>query len=122
MRVKRGFASRRRHKSLLKLAKGFRSRRGNVYKVAKRAVNKALTYSHRDRIVRRRDFRRLWITRISAAVRAEGMNYSSFMSGLKKANIDLNRKVLAELAVSNPQAFQQIVAQADAAHKQAVAK
>jgi large subunit ribosomal protein L20 len=115
MRVKRGFASRRRHKKLLKKAKGFQSRRKNVFKVAKRAVTKALTYSHRDRLVRRRDFRRLWITRISAAVRAEGMSYSQFLGGLKKANIGLDRKVLADLAANNPQAFKQIVNQVQAA-------
>lgn len=111
MRVKRGFSSRRKHKSVLKRAEGFRGRRKNCYKLAKRAVQKAMQFSYRDRKVKKRDFRRLWITRINAAVRANGLTYSVFMHGLRQANIDLDRKVLADMAVHDPKAFLEVVAQ-----------
>ena len=98
-RVKRGTVARARHKKVLKQAKGFRGRRGNVYRVAKQAVMKAGQYAYRDRRQKKRQFRSLWITRINAAVRELGMSYSAFMSGLKRANIEIDRKVLADLAV-----------------------
>jgi len=115
MRVKRGVASRRRHKRIIKLAKGFRGRRKNCFKLAKDAVERAAQFSYRDRKVRKRDFRRLWIARINAAARINGLSYSVFMNGLKKAEVDLDRKVLAQLAVENPKAFGQIVEKARAA-------
>src|SRR5688500_1995539 len=100
-RVKRGVTARARHKKVLKQAKGFRGRRKNVYRVAKQAVMKAGQYAYRDRRQKKRVFRALWIARINAAVRELGMTYSSFMSGLKRANIDIDRKVLADLAVAD---------------------
>jgi large subunit ribosomal protein L20 len=109
MRVKRGFTSRRKHKAVLKMAKGYRGRRKSCYKLAKLAVEKGLQYSYRDRRVRKRDFRGLWIVRINAAVRNSGMSYSKFMRGLKLAGVDLNRKVLADLAYSEPTAFSSLV-------------
>jgi len=104
-RVKSSVASRRRRKKTLKMARGFRGARSKLYSVAKRSVDRALAYSYRDRRTRKREFRRLWITRINAAARMHGLSYSVFMRGLKDADITLNRKVLAELAVSDPQAF-----------------
>ena len=95
MRVKRGFASRRRHKRRLKLAEGFRGRRSDCFKLAKRSVEKALQHSYRDRRAKKRDFRGLWIIRINAAARINGVSYSKLMLGLSKANIGLDRKVLA---------------------------
>ena len=104
-------ASRRRRKKILKQAKGYFGRRKNVFTVAKNAVEKALSYSYRDRKTKKRTFRRLWITRINAAVREEGLSYSQFMSRLHKNNISLNRKVLADLAMNQPEAFKELVNQ-----------
>lgn len=107
-RVKTSVASRRRKKRILKMAKGFRGARSKLYSIAKNSVDRALAYSYRDRRVRKRDFRRLWICRINAAARMNGMSYSVFMRGLKEAGINMNRKVLAELAVNDPLAFTEI--------------
>src|SRR6195952_1435589 len=111
-RVKRGVTAHARHKKVLELAKGYRGRRKNVYRVAKEAVMKAGQYAYRDRRVRKREFRALWIARINAAARECGMTYSVFMNGLKKAAIDLDRKVLADLAVFDKPAFAKIADQA----------
>jgi large subunit ribosomal protein L20 len=108
-RVKRGVTAHARHKKILALAKGFRGRRKNVFRIAKQAVMKAGQYAYRDRRTRKRVFRQLWIARINAAARASGVTYSKFMAGLKKANIDLDRKVLADMAVNDPAAFSGIV-------------
>ncbi|KQW76559.1 MAG: 50S ribosomal protein L20 [Methylibium sp.] len=108
-RVKRGVTARARHKKVLELAKGFRGRRKNVYRIAKQAVMKAGQYAYRDRRNRKRVFRRLWIARINAASRSHGITYSRFMAGIKKAAIDIDRKMLAELAVNDPAAFGSIV-------------
>jgi len=113
-RVKRGVTARARHKKVLKLAKGFRGRRGNVYRVAKQAVMKAGQYAYRDRRQKKRTIRALWITRINAAVRELGMSYSAFMAGLKKAGVEVDRKVLADLAVFDKPAFGKFVEQAKA--------
>jgi large subunit ribosomal protein L20 len=113
-RVKRGVTSRARHKKVLKQSKGFRGRRGNVYRVAKQAVMKAGQYSYRDRRQRKREIRSLWITRINAAVREMGLSYSTFMAGLKRANIEIDRKVLADLAVLDKPAFAKIANQVKA--------
>ena len=113
-RVKRGVIARARHKKVLKAAKGYRGRRKNVYRVAKQAVMKAGQYQYRDRRQRKRQFRSLWIARINAAARLEGMKYSTFMNGLKKANIEVDRKVLADLAVFDQPAFAALAAQAKA--------
>ena len=102
-------ASRARRKRVLKSAKGYWGRRSNVWTVAKNAVEKGLGYSYRDRRVKKRDFRKLWIQRINAGARLEGMSYSEFMGKIKKSNIDLNRKVLADLAMNHPEAFKAIV-------------
>ena len=109
MRVKRGMAAHRRHKKYLDLAKGFRGGRSKLYRTAREAVERSLVYSYRDRKVRKREFRKLWILRINAGSRANGMSYSKFMGGLNKAGIVLNRKVLADLAVREPAVFAQIV-------------
>ena len=108
-RVKRGVTAHARHKKILALAKGFRGRRKNVFRIAKQAVMKAGQYAYRDRRTRKRVFRQLWIARINAAARQQGVTYSKFMAGLKKAQIGIDRKVLAELAVSDPAAFGSIV-------------
>lgn len=108
MRVKRGFKARQRRKKVLKLAKGFRGGRSKLFRTAADAVDKALMFAYRDRRVRKRDFRRLWIARINAAARMNDLTYSKFMHGLKVARIDLDRKVLAELAISDPTGFTQI--------------
>jgi len=108
-RVKRGVTARARHKKILALAKGYRCRRKNVYRVAKQAVMKAGQYAYRDRRTRKRVFRALWIARINAGARSHGVTYSRFIAGLKKAQIDLDRKVLADLAVNDPAAFGSIV-------------
>lgn len=108
-RVKRGVTARARHKKVLKLAKGYRGRRKNVFRVAKQAVMKAGQYAYRDRRTRKRVFRRLWIARINAASRELGMTYSQFMNGLKKASVDLDRKTLADIAVHDKEAFAAIV-------------
>ena len=113
-RVKRGVTARARHKKILVQAKGYRGRRKNVYRVAKQAVMKAGQYQYRDRRQRKRQFRSLWIARINAAARLEGMKYSTFMNGLKKANIEVDRKVLADLAVFDQPAFAALAAQAKA--------
>ena len=113
-RVKRGVTARARHKKVLEQAKGFRGRRGNVFRIAKEAVMKAGQYQYRDRRQKKREFRRLWIARINAAVRELGMTYSSFIAGLNKASIDIDRKVLADLAVHDKAAFGRIAEQAKA--------
>jgi large subunit ribosomal protein L20 len=113
-RVKRGVTARARHKKVLELAKGFRGRRKNVYRIAKEAVMKAGQYAYRDRRARKRDFRALWIVRINAAVRESGLSYSVFMNGLKKAGIQIDRKVLADLAVHDAVAFAKIAEQVKA--------
>ena len=109
MRVKRGFKARRRRKKVLKLAKGYRGGRSKLFRTAADAVDKALMYAYRDRRVRKRDFRRLWIARINAAARMNSLSYSKFVHGLKIAGVELDRKVLAELAISDPSGFAQIV-------------
>ena len=113
-RVKRGVTAHARHKKILALAKGFRGRRKNVFRIAKQAVMKAGQYAYRDRRTRKRVFRQLWIARINAASRELGITYSKFMAGLKKAQIDIDRKVLADLAVNDPAAFGSIVAKVKA--------
>ncbi len=113
-RVKRGVTARARHKKVLAKSKGFRGRRGNVFRVAKEAVMKAGQYAYRDRRTKKRDIRALWIQRINAAVRELGMSYSAFMSGLKKAKIEIDRKVLADLAVMDKPAFAKIAGQVKA--------
>ncbi|GAC1391596.1 MAG: 50S ribosomal protein L20 [Vulcanimicrobiaceae bacterium] len=104
-RIKRGVHARKHHRKVMKLTKGFRGARRRNYKVANEALLHSLAYAYRDRRVRKRDFRSLWISRINAAVRKEGMSYSLFMHGLKTAGVSLNRKALAELAVSDSAAF-----------------
>jgi large subunit ribosomal protein L20 len=113
-RVKRGVTARARHKKVFQQTKGFRGRRKNVYRVAKQALMKAGQYAYRDRRQRKRQFRALWIARINAAVRELGMSYSVFMAGLKRANIDIDRKVLADLAVMDKPAFAKIASQVKA--------
>ena len=108
MRVKRGFKARRRRQKVLKLAKGYRGGRSKLFRTAADAVDKALMYAYRDRRQRKRDFRKLWITRINAAARMNDLSYSKFINGLKRAEIALDRKVLAELAISDPAGFAQI--------------
>ena len=111
-RVKRGVTSHAKHKKVLKQAKGFYGRRKNTIRIAKQAVEKAGQYAYRDRKVKKRSFRALWIQRINAAVRAEGLTYGQFMHGLKLAGVDLDRKVLADLAMHEGGAFSAIIAQA----------
>ena len=113
-RVKRGVTAHARHKKILALAKGFRGRRGNVFRVAKQAVMKAGQYAYRDRRAKKRVFRQLWIARINAAARANGLTYSQFIKGLNKAQIGLDRKVLADIAVHDEAAFAAIVNQVKA--------
>ena len=113
-RVKRGVTARARHKKILVQAKGYRGRRKNVYRIAKQAVMTAGQYQYRDRRQRKRQFRALWIARINAAARELGMKYSTFMNGLKKANIEVDRKVLADLAVFDQPAFAALANQAKA--------
>ncbi|MBY5959235.1 50S ribosomal protein L20 [Membranicola marinus] len=108
-RSKNAVASRKRRKKILKQARGYWGARSKVYTVAKNAVEKGLLYAYRDRRNKKRNFRKLWIARINAATRAEGMNYSSFIHGLKQNNIELNRKVLADLAMNEPATFKAIV-------------
>jgi large subunit ribosomal protein L20 len=108
-RVKRGVTAHARHKKILALAKGFRGRRKNVFRIAKQAVMKAGQYAYRDRRTRKRVFRQLWIARINAASRNLGLTYSKFMAGLKKANIDIDRKVLSDMAIHDPAGFSSIV-------------
>ncbi len=111
-RVKRGVQSKKRHKKILKQAKGYRGARSRTFKVAKQAVQRAGQYAYRDRRVKKRTFRSLWIIRINAAARENGLSYSKLIAGLKKANIDLDRKTLAEIAVNDKEAFSLIVEQA----------
>jgi large subunit ribosomal protein L20 len=114
-RVKRGVTARARHKKVLALAKGFRGRRKNVFRIAKQAVMKAGQYAYRDRRAKKRVFRQLWIARINAASRGLGLTYSKFVAGLKKAEIEIDRKVLADLAVNDPAGFASIFAKVKAA-------
>lgn len=114
-RVKRGVIARRRHKKILKLAKGYYGARSRVFRVAKQAVIKAGQYAYRDRRDRKRQFRSLWIARINAASRANGLSYSRFINGLKKAGIALDRRVLADIAVHDKEAFASVVAKAQTA-------
>ena len=118
MRVKTGVVRTRRHKRLLKQARGFYSGRRKHFRKAKEQLERSLVYAYRDRRQKKRDFRRLWITRINAATRLNGMNYSTFMHGLKVANIELDRKILADMAMNAPESFTKI---ADAS-KAALAK
>ncbi len=111
-RVKKAVTKKARHKKILKMAKGYRGRAKSCFRVAIQKVEKALQYAYRDRKVRKRDFRGLWIQRINAAVREHDMIYSRFISGLKAAHIDLDRKVLSDLAIREPEAFAQIVEKA----------
>jgi len=108
-KVKRGVITHARHKKVIDAAKGYFGRRKNVFRVAKQAVDKARQYAYRDRRVRKRDFRSLWIQRINAAVRAHGMTYSQFIFGLSKTDFDLDRKILSEIAISEPETFNEIV-------------
>jgi large subunit ribosomal protein L20 len=113
-RVKRGFKARRRRNKVLKLAKGYRGARSKLFRSATEAVDRAMKYSYRDRKIRKRDFRALWIVRINAASRDNGLTYSRLVHGLKKAEIGLDRKILAQLAVTEPAAFSAIVDKAKA--------
>ncbi|MEQ9663504.1 MAG: 50S ribosomal protein L20 [Parasphingopyxis sp.] len=117
-RVKRGTTTKQSHKRLLKQAKGYWGRRKNTIRVARQAVEKAGQYAYRDRKVRKRNFRALWIQRINAAVRTEDLTYARFMHGLKLAGVELDRKILADLAMNEPEAFSAVVAQS----KDALAK
>tara|TARA_Y100000588_G_scaffold364594_1_gene428477 strand:+ start:319 stop:678 length:360 start_codon:yes stop_codon:yes gene_type:complete len=114
-RVKRGVTTHARHRKVIKAAKGSRGRSKNTFRAAVQRVEKNLQYAYRDRRTRKRDFRRLWIQRINAASRQHGITYAVFINGLKKAGIDLDRKVLSELAISEPAAFKSLVEQAQAA-------
>jgi large subunit ribosomal protein L20 len=113
MRIKRGTKARKRRKKVLKLAKGFRGGRSKLFRTAADAVDKALMYAYRDRRVRKRDFRRLWIARINAAARMNDLSYSKFIHGLKLAHIELDRKILAEMAVSDPAGFTHLAKMAE---------
>jgi large subunit ribosomal protein L20 len=108
-RVKGGTITRQRHKKILKLAKGYRGSKSRIFRTANQQVLKSLAYAYRDRRNKKRDFRRLWISRINAAARMNGLSYSAFISGLKRAGVNINRKVLADLAVHDNQAFQELV-------------
>ena len=114
MRVKRGVTARAKHKKILKLAKGMQHNRTRSYRLAKQAVIRALQYAYRDRRNKKRDLRSLWITRINAAARENGTTYGKLVRGLEAANVELDRKVLAELAVNEPKAFAEIVKSAKA--------
>jgi len=114
-RVKRGVTTHARHKKVLDLAKGYRGRGGTAYRIAIEKVEKALRYAYRDRRNKKRDFRGLWIQRINAGVREHGLTYSQFMHGLKLAGVELDRKVLSDLAIREPEAFAEIVASARSA-------
>jgi large subunit ribosomal protein L20 len=117
--VKRGVTTHARHKKILNLAKGYRGRAKSSFRIAIEKVEKGLRYAYRDRRVKKRNFRALWIQRINAGVRAEGLTYSQFMNGVKRAGLELDRKVLADLAMHEPETFKAIVAQAQAALAQA---
>lgn len=110
-RVKGAMRTRARHKKILKLAKGYRGAKSKLYKTANQAVMKSLAYAYRDRKAKKREFRQLWIARINAATRANGMSYSKFMNGLKQKGIEINRKMLSEIAISDPEAFKKLVDQ-----------
>ena len=114
-RVKRGVTSKAKHKKVLKAVKGQWGRRKNTIRVARQAMEKAMQYAYRDRRNKKRDFKSLWIQRINAGVRAEGLTYSKFISGLSKSGIKLDRKILAEIAYDNPEAFKTIVKKAQSA-------
>jgi large subunit ribosomal protein L20 len=114
-RVKRGVTSRAKHKKVLKAVKGQWGRRKNTIRTARQAMEKAMQYAYRDRRNKKRDFKSLWITRINAGVRAEGMTYSKFVNGLSKSGIKIDRKILAEIAYDSPEAFKTIVKKAQAA-------
>ncbi len=114
-RVKGALNTRKKHKKVLKLAKGFRGGESRIYRTANQAVMRSMQNAYIGRKRRKRDFRRLWITSISAAAKMNGMNYSTFMNGLKKANIDINRKMLSEIAIADPAAFAKLVETAKAA-------
>ena len=114
-RVKRGFKARRRRKRVLDLAKGFRGSRNNRFKTAIHVVKRALAFAYRDRRVKKREFRRLWIIRINAAARAAGLKYSEFMNGLKKSGIELDRSVLADMAINDQAGFTALVSKAKVA-------
>ena len=114
-RTKRGVISRRRHKKVLKTVKGQFGRRKNTIRIARQAMEKAMQYAYRDRRNKKREFKSLWIQRINAGVRSEGLTYSKFINGLSKSGIKLDRKILAEIAYDNPQAFKTIVKKAQAA-------
>ena len=107
-RVKRGQVKRRKHKKVLKEARGYYGSKSRSYKIAKEQLLRSMSYAYRDRKNNKRNFRRLWITRINAAARINGISYNEFISGLKKASVDINRKILSELAVSDPDAFQKL--------------
>ena len=113
-RVKGALHTRKRRKKILKLAKGFRGAKSKNFRVANQAVMKSLVYAYVGRKQKKRDFRRLWITRISAAAKMNGMNYSTFMNGLKKAGIEINRKMLSEIAIADPAAFTSLIEKAKA--------
>jgi len=113
-RVKRGVTNHKRHKKIIKMASGHRGRRKNCFRTAIQSVEKSMQYAYRDRRTNKRNFRRLWIQRINAAVREEGMTYSTFMNGLTKAGIEMDRKNLSELAISEPKAFRSLVEKAKA--------
>lgn len=115
-RVKRGSNRRDRRRKVLKLAKGFRGTKSKLYRSAKESVDRALSYAYRDRRTKKREFRRLWIVRIGAAARAQGMSYSTFIAGLTKAGVVLNRKQLSELAIHDPKAFEELTTVAKQAH------
>ena len=114
-RVSRGVTAKARHRKILKRAKGYYGRRKNVFRVAVQAVERGMQYAYRDRRKRKSDFRGLWIQRINAGVRMHGMTYSQFINGLKKATIEIDRKILAELAVNQPKAFKVLVEKAQSA-------
>ena len=114
-RVSRGVVTKAKHKKVFKKAKGFYGRRKNVFRVAVQAVERSLQYAYRDRRCKKRDFRGLWIQRINAGVRMHGLTYSQFISGLKKATIEIDRKILAELAVNQPESFKVLVKKAQSA-------
>lgn len=116
-RVKRGIQSKKRKKKILELAKGYRGPKSKSYKIAKEQVMKSLQYAYRDRRVKKRDFRKLWIIRINAAARLNGLSYSHLIDGLKQAEIEINRKMLADMAVNDPQAFKLITEKAKEALK-----
>ena len=109
MRIKGGTVTRRRHNKVLKLAKGYRGAQGRRYRAANHQVMKSLLYAYRDRRMKKREFRKLWIARINAAARMNGISYSAFINGLKKAGVEINRKILAEMALHDDQSFKELV-------------